>query len=193
MSTPITPTKGYFQAKRRVPLRLGQLARVGAAAAEDGRAATGRELHGLVDRPAGCDPVREPGREAVAAAVGVLDLAGERRGRERAAGLGPPAEGAGRRDDDLRRRVEVAGAVALALVLPASDEHVDLDSRARQRRELARRRDQGAGAPRVTQRLDVAADEVGRVRARQLVPRQRAVAAGRERLVAEDGDRALAV
>ena len=47
---------------------------------EAGGAAAGRQLHRLVDRPAGAQPVGEAGGEAVAAAVGVAHRAGQRRG-----------------------------------------------------------------------------------------------------------------
>ena len=137
--------------------------------------------------------VREPGGEAVAAAVGVLDLAGDRRRRVRPARLRPAAERARGGDDEPRRRLELADAVALAAVLAAADERVELLARERQRAELAGGGDEHPCAAGAAERDDVAADEVGRVAGRELGPRLGVVVAQRNQLVAEHRDRPLAV
>ena len=53
-----------------------QLMLVGAASRQDHRPALRAERHRFVDRLPGREPVREPGREAIAAAVGVRDRPG---------------------------------------------------------------------------------------------------------------------
>ena len=62
------------------------------------------------------------GGEAVAAAVGVLDGPGSGAARNGPPGRTQPPSDARGRDDEPRRRVELAGVVALALVLAAADE-----------------------------------------------------------------------
>src|SRR5207302_554553 len=79
---------------------------------------------------------------------------------ERASGLRPAAERARGGDDELRRRLELARVVALAVVLAAADQHVQLDRGVADRRQLTRGRRQHAGAARGPQELGVAADEV---------------------------------
>ena len=119
---------------------------------------------------------REPGGEAVARAVRVLERP-RRDGRlVRPARLRPAAERAGGRDDEARRRIEVAGLVALGVVLAARDERVELDSRGVQRRQLARGRDEHARPPRLPDGRGVTGGEVDAVDLVELLPRQRAVA-----------------
>src|SRR5207244_4034503 len=83
--------------------------------------------------------------------------------------------------------------VALAGVLPAPDEGVELDRSLADRLDLACRRDEQGRAARCVERSVVAAHEVGRVGPRELLPRQPSVASGRTELVAEHRDRPLAV
>src|SRR5437868_9924895 len=66
---PLSPPQGVFPWDTSVSLGAVELARVGAAAAEDGRAAAGREPDRLVDRLPGREGVGEAGGKAVAAAV----------------------------------------------------------------------------------------------------------------------------
>ena len=120
----------------------GELVSVRAAAGKDGRAAFGAERDRLVDRLAEGEAVREPGGEAVAAAVRVGDRPGERRGAKRPAGADPAAESTGRRDGDLRLRVELAGLESLGRVLAAADEHVQRHGAPAQRREAPSRGDE---------------------------------------------------
>src|SRR5437763_13247328 len=147
-----------------------QLARVRAAAGEDGGAAAGAELDRLLRRAALGEREGQPGGEAVAAAVRVLHWARQRRGEIGAARIHPAAERAGGRDDELRPRLELARPVALAGVLPAPDECVELDVRVAQRLELARGRDEDRCPPGRLQRGLVAADEVDGVGLGELLP-----------------------
>ena len=82
---------------------------------------------------------------------------------------------------------------SLARVLAAADEHVELDARAPQRRQLAGRGDEHARSPGGACSCDVAADEEDAVAARELLPRQRAVLSRRYELAAEHRDRPLAL
>src|SRR6185312_6509516 len=118
-----TPEGGFSGGLGRV-----QLGRVGASPGHDRRSTAGAECDRLLRRVAAGKPEREAGREAVAAAVGVHDGARHGRRPKRTPRLDPAAEPTGRRDDDVRRRLELAGAVELALVLPAADEGVELDA-----------------------------------------------------------------
>src|ERR671931_2478632 len=119
--------------------------------------------------------------------------AGERCRQVRTAGVHPAAERARGGDDELRPRLEVAGAVALAGILPAPDEGVELDRALAEGLRLARRGDEERRPACRVQRGLVAAHEVRRVGPRELLPRQAPVAAGRAQLVAEHRDRPLAV
>ena len=100
-------------------------------------------------------------------------------------GCAQPPSGAGGRDDEARRRIEVAGLVALGVVLPARDERVELDSRRVKRRQLARGRDEHACPPCLPDGRGVTGGEVDAVDVVELLPRQRAVVPGRTRLVAD--------
>ena len=105
--------------------------------------------------------------------------------------LGPAPERTGGGDDEARRRIEVAGLVALGVVLAARDERVELDPGRVQRRQLPGGRDEHARTPRLAHRLGVAGGEVDAVDAVELLPRQRALAARRARLVPDHRDRPL--
>src|SRR5205823_2176956 len=148
-----------------------------ATAGQDGCPAARPDLDGLLHGAPLGERVGEPGREAVAAAVCVLDRAGERRSPKRAARPDPAAESARGGDDDARRRVELARLEALARVLPAPDDHVDLLLGPPQGPELTRRRDDDPRPARGPDGRDVAADEIDGIAARKLLPRQRAVVA----------------
>ena len=111
-----------------------------------------------------------PGGEAVAGAVRVLVRPGRSGGLVGAAGLGPAPERAGGRDDELRRRLEIAGLIALGLVLSARDERVELDARRVQRRQLSGGRDEHARPARLAHRLGVAGREVDAVGRRRAPP-----------------------
>src|SRR5688500_4973839 len=178
--------------RRRAYGSCRSVSEAGAAARERERAPLGRERERLLHvHPLG-QGVREPRREAVARAVGVLVGSGRSGGLVRPAGLRPAAERAGGGDDELRRRIEVAGLVALGVVLPARDERVELDARGVQRRRLACGRDEEARAARLADRLGVACGEVDAVRVVELLPGQRALAALGARLLSDHGDRPLA-
>ena len=136
------------------------------------RAALGRKRERIRDRHPLREREREPRREAVARAVGVLV---RRVGRGRlvgAAGLGPAAERAGGGDDELRGRVEIARLVALGLVLPARDEGVELDAGRPQRRQLTRGRDEHAGPAGLARRFGVPGREVDAVGTGEVLPRK---------------------
>src|SRR5579862_5056275 len=163
------------------------------AAREDGGAAARGERCDLVDRHAGAEAVREAGGEAVAAAVRVLDRAGNRRGAEGAARPKPAAEPAGGRDDKARRRIELDRVRPLARVLSAPDERVELLAGAMERLELARGRDEDLRPARRVHGGDVAAGEVDRVAAGELLPGKGSVVTRRSQLRAEHGDRPLAI
>src|SRR5207248_4563191 len=105
------------------------LVAVRAPARENGSSALRAERNRLVDRTPESEPVREPGREAVAAAVRVRDGPRQRRRSERPTGTDPATKGAGGGDDDPRLGLELAGLESLGGVLPAPDEHVHLDLR----------------------------------------------------------------
>src|SRR5581483_7048541 len=109
-----------------------ELSLVRPAASEDGRAAACGERSRILDRHAYAEPVGESCGEAVAAAVCVLDVAGDRRRAERASRADPSAEGAGCADDEPRRRIELDRVEALTDVVAAPDERVELDVRAMQ-------------------------------------------------------------
>ena len=126
----------------RQPREAGPAARQRERAPLGGERERVRDLHPLGERE------REPGGEAVARAVRVLERP-RRDGRlVRPARLRPAAERARGRDDEARRRIEVAGLVALGVVLPARDERVELDSRPRAA-SAARGRSRRALAPAV--------------------------------------------
>ena len=157
--------------------------RVGAAAGQHRGAAAGARGRPPRRASASGEAVGQPCGEAVAAAVGVLDGPGQRRGPERAARPHPAAEPARGRDDDLRRRVERRRARSARLrrsPLPTSTS--SSSPRAASVGELARGRDEDARTARRPQRCDVAADEVDGVAARELLPRQRRVVARRTSL-----------
>ena len=111
--------------------------------------------------------------------------------RVRTARLRPAAEGARGRHDEPRLRIEVAGSVALRLVLPAAHERVELDRTLPKRRELARGRDEDARATGEQQRVGVARAEVDGVASRELVPRERVVVAAWMELPPDRRDRPL--
>src|SRR3954453_250590 len=102
------------------PESEAELGFIGAAPGQARGAAVGGELNRPLDLPAGTQAVGQPGGEAVAAAVRVADRARERRGPPLAAlprlRLPLAARRARRPDDDARRRVEIARAVALTRV-----------------------------------------------------------------------------
>jgi RNA polymerase sigma factor (sigma-70 family) len=169
---------------------------VGAAAGQRFRGAAGGEGHGLLGAVASPEGEGEPGSEAVPGAVGILEGVGKRgdfvRARS-AAGLFPRAPPpAGRDDDEVRRRPELTGRVALARVQPTPDERVELDSGLGDRGEDAGGRDENACGAGKAEGFRVAADEVDGVRATKLFPGER-VGAARHLLLADDRDRALPV
>src|SRR5258708_1854626 len=125
MSVPLCPTIPHLSTPGLHLLRR-QLAAVRAAAGDDGGPAARRERQSLPGLVSAAQSERQPGREAVARAVRVLDRPGLRRGLEGAARLGPAAERAGGRDDEPWRRLDLAGQVALTLVEGAADEPLQL-------------------------------------------------------------------
>ena len=168
---------------------------MGAAARERGGGALGGERDGGLGLVAAREREGEPGGEAVAGAVGVRD-------RARAA---PPActprrgsrpcprclLAASGRDDERGCGSRSPRLVPLARVAAAADERVELDAGLLQRRERARGRHEDARRRAARDASGVAADEVDGVASRELVPRQRVVAA-RHVLLADDRDRPLA-
>ena len=96
------------------------------------------------DGVATAEAIGQAGGEAVPAAVGIDDGARQGRRPKRPTRLDPAAEAARSRDDDVWGWLELAGAVELALVLPAPDERVELNACIAQSRQLARRRHEGA-------------------------------------------------
>src|SRR4051812_45865184 len=135
----LRPRKGRHEGAGR-SARGRELAGVGAPPREHRRAAARAEGDGLVDRATVAERVGDAGREAVAAAVGVLDRTGQRRRTERSAGPDPAAEPPGGRDDDPRLRIEPARLDALAGIAAAADEDVDLLGSTLEGLELPRRR-----------------------------------------------------
>src|SRR6266508_742809 len=103
---------------------------MGAAAHERLGPAKSGEGERLVPVRARPERERQAGGEAVAAPVGILDRPGRRHGAERAARLRPAAERAGGGDDEPWRRVELAWVIALALVLAAPHERIQLHAAA---------------------------------------------------------------
>jgi hypothetical protein len=125
-----------------------------------------------VDRvEAGRKREREAGGEAVARSVGVGTRRRRLSGGEGAAGLRPAAEGAGGRDDESRRRIEISGLVPLRVVLPASDQHIELHRAPLQDAELPSSSDEHPRTPRGAERIDVSGAEVRGIATRKLVPR----------------------
>ena len=167
---------------RPAPLRVSA-----SAPRSEAKTSASLDLHPLREREG------QAGREAIARAVDVL----VRPGRRGAALYGPPGWAQPPSEPavettSLRRRLEVAGLVALGLVLAARDERVELDARRVQRRQLARGGDEHAGSACLTHRFGVAGREVDAVRLVELLPRQRPSPPLRPRLLADDGDRPLA-
>ena len=103
-----------------------ELGGVRATPGHDGGPAAGRKGNGVLHRVAATERERQTRGKAVARAVGIDDGARQGRRPKGTPGLDPAAEAAGRRDDEVRRRVELAGAVELRIVLPAPDEGVEL-------------------------------------------------------------------
>src|SRR5262249_36667623 len=134
---------------------------------------------------------RDPGREAVAAAVRVGDVPGQRRRAERPAGADPAAEPPGRGDDDPRLRLQVTGLEPLRSVLSAPDEHVDRYGGPAAPPQLAGGGNERGTAARRAQRRHVPADEVDGVATPELLPGERSVLARRQQLLAEHRDRPL--
>jgi RNA polymerase sigma factor (sigma-70 family) len=102
----------------------------------------------------------------------------------------PTPLAAHRRDDELRRRIELTGFIALGEVEAAVDERVEPDTRLLQRRQLTGGRDEHARLPSCSKRLGIAGAEVDGVGRLELVPWQR-VAAVRVELRPDQRDRPL--
>src|SRR6266480_1891569 len=114
--------EGGFSA-RSGPVELG---RVRATSRHDRGPAAGRQGNGILDGVAAAERERQARRKTVARPVGIDDGARQGRRPKWTAGLDPGSEAAGGRDDQVRRRVELAGAVELRVVLPAPDEGIEL-------------------------------------------------------------------
>src|SRR2546421_1498358 len=130
---------GPYRSELGLYILSRQLMSICAASREDGCAALRAQRHRLVDGLAEREPVREPGCEAVSAAVRIGHRARRSRRSKGSAGADPATEPGRGRDDDLRLRLELTGLESLRRVLAAADEHVELDSASPQIRELARR------------------------------------------------------
>ncbi len=81
--------------------------------------------------------------------------------------------------------------IALRLILPATDQRVELDGPAPEVLDLPRRRREHGCPPRGDQRIDVTGDEENRVHLGKGVPGHALVVAARSKLRPDGRDRAL--
>ncbi len=176
-------------------VRVLELALVGPTPGQADGAAARRERERVGDAHAGAEPVRQPGGERVAAAVGIDRLARDRcrgpaTGEPVARAVGAAARAFGE-DKQLGLVFDRRRSVALDRVARAEHERVDRNA-VPERVARPGVRDEHARRARGAQRVDVAGREVHGVDLRELVPRQRTVVAERLQALAERRDRPLA-
>jgi hypothetical protein len=135
------------------------------------RAARRREGERLLDVVTARESESEAGRKGVTGTVGIAQRAWQRSRPVGAFALArhePAALAAHRRDDQLRRWVQLARLVPLGEVASAVHERVQLDACFLQRRQLASGGDDDARLSRRAERLRVAGTEVDSVDAGEL-------------------------